>query len=104
MKVAGIISFYLFSHLLLDTFSQGCFLLHPFYGKLLNIAIGLGYESNSFSILCKITLEEGIQQIPKKMSIVSSEDIATIILIIIMFIVLIVNKHKDINIRKYINK
>jgi len=96
IKLSGIISYYLFSHILLDTFNHGVFILYPIYNKTLNIVSGISYENSNVSFIFNVFSDEKLVNRFFEMAMVSSENVATFILILIpMFFILI--KHKSLN-------
>ena len=99
IKVVGIITYYLFSHILLDVFNHGVFILYPIYNKTLNIVSGISYENSQISFIFNVFSDDKLVNRFFEMAIVSSENVATFILILIpMFFILI--KHKSLNTNK----
>lgn len=47
IKICGIMNFYLISHLVLDIFNGGIYLLYPFYSKALFLRIEIWFDNNN---------------------------------------------------------
>ena len=97
-EIAGIICFYLGSHLLLDIFDGGIFLLYPFYNKVFYSMIELIFKDG-------IIFNIGISSHIMDMRIVgepmiSSENVGVAVLLIIALLLSIVVKMKN-KISKY---
>jgi len=99
IKVSGIIAFYLASHIILDLFNQGIYLFYPLYNKVIYPMIGLSYNNNILSPIFNIIIQERISDVGIEMPIISSENTATIILVVVMLIISTI-KHKSINSKK----
>ncbi len=100
----GIIIFYIYSHVLLDTFNAGAYIFYPFYKKVVYLMIGLSYGTYTDYAITPI-FEIITNDVPSDkdfvMKIISQENIATFILITIMFIIVYI-KHKSLNSKKLI--
>lgn len=96
IKSGLIISYYIFSHILLDTFNSGTYILYPFYDKVLNIIIGFSYKTH-LVFVHKIEILNRFSSEDIRMAMISSIDIATLIIITIILIVVLIKKHKGLN-------
>lgn len=97
-KTWGISAYYLYSHAILDTFVQGVFLLYPFYNKVLNIFAGITFKNSTITPILQIEILDGLSSKLFDMAMISSENMATFVLIIIVVITVIIkNKHKSLN-------
>jgi len=99
IKVCGIVTYYLFSHILLDTFNHGVFILYPLYNKTLNVVSGISYENSNVSFIFNIFSDDRLVNRFFEMAMVSSENVATSILILIPVIIILI-KHKGLNINR----
>ena len=89
-EASGIICFYLGSHLLLDIFDGGIFLLYPFYNGIFYSVIELIFEEGmKFNIGISNDFIN-MSQIGEPM--ISSENFAVAILLLIVILISIINK------------
>jgi len=100
IKLSGIMAFYMISHVILDLFNSGVYLLYPFYNKVIYLMIGISYENSIITPIYKIIIQSGLSSEFIESPMISSENVATILLIIIMLIVVIIDKHKSIYTKK----
>lgn len=92
IEISGIISFYLISHIILDIFNGGVLLLYPFYNDVLFVRTDIQFGNNIFNY----GINDKIINIPKiGESIISSENIGTLILLLIIILVIIIKKFRD---------
>lgn len=92
IEISGIISFYLISHIILDIFNGGVFLLYPFYNDVLFVRTDIRFDDNIFNY----GINDKIVNIPKiGESIISSENTGTLILLMIIVLIVIIKKFKD---------
>lgn len=91
IKVSLVIAYYLLSHLILDTFYGGIHILYPFSDKILNIMAGIRYY-NHIEPIFLITWKNTVSPPLFDMAMVSSENVAEIILLAIIVVVVIWNK------------
>lgn len=91
-EISWIITFYLVSHLILDIFNGGIYLLYPFYDNVVFVRTEIFFDKIP---LFDIGISNDIVS-TKKMgeSIISSENIATTILLMIVTVVSIIKKYK----------
>lgn len=92
-EVAGIICFYLGSHLLLDIFDGGIFLLYPFYNKVFYSAIELVFNDG---IIFNVGISNRIvdmRTVGEPM--ISSENFGVAVLLMIVVLISIVMKMKN---------
>lgn len=92
-EASGIICFYLGSHLLLDIFDGGIFLLYPFYSKVFYSVIELTFNNG---IMFNVGISKGIinmKTIGEPM--ISSENVGVATLLIITLLISIIIKMKD---------
>lgn len=100
VKISGIISFYLLSHLILDIFNGGVFLLYPFYDGVLFSRTEIWFTNGDIIP----TLYYGIGEKIVSMSttrigepMISSENVGTAILLIIIVLLSIVRNRYECN-------
>lgn len=95
-EIFGIMSFYLISHIILDIFNGGVYLLHPFYENVFFARTEILF-GNGINYMLDYGINNNIINIAKLgEAIISSENIAVIILlIIIMSVIIIKNKIVD---------
>lgn len=92
IEISGIISFYLISHIILDIFNGGVFLLYPFYNDVLFVRTDIRFDDYIFNY----GISDKIINIPKiGESIISSENVGTLILLMIIVLIVIIKKFKD---------
>lgn len=101
IKLVCIMEFYILSHILLDLFNQGVYLFYPFYSKVIYFMVGVSYEDSIITPIYKLIIEDEISTEFFKMPMISSENTATILLIIIMLVIVMTNKHKTLNRRNF---
>jgi len=92
-ETSGIICFYLGSHLLLDIFDGGIFLLYPFYNSIFYCVIELLFNKG---IVLGIGISEtiiNIKTIGEPM--ISSENVGVAILLIITLLISVVIKREE---------
>jgi hypothetical protein len=97
-EVAGIICFYLGSHLILDIFDGGIFLLYPFYNKVFYSVIELIFNGG---IIFNVGISNHLldmRTVGEPM--ISSENVGVAVLLIIALLLSIVVKMKN-KISKY---
>jgi hypothetical protein len=93
-EVSGIICFYLGSHLLLDIFDGGIFLLYPFYNKVFYSVIELIFNNG---IIFNVGISENIINIKTiGEPMISSENVGVAVLLIIIVLISIIIQRKDI--------
>lgn len=86
-EIAGIISFYLMSHLMLDTFDGGIFLLFPVYSKVFFIQTDIWFSYSGIMT----TINYGINNnIIGKDPMISSENIAIMIILTISILLSVI--------------
>jgi hypothetical protein len=86
IKIAGIISFYLISHLVLDIFNGGIFLLYPFYDGVFFSRIDMWFSNSGVTTTLDYGISKNIMS-TKGEPMISSENIGTAILLIIFILV-----------------
>lgn len=84
IKISGIIGFYLISHVILDIFNGGVFLLYPFYDNVFFSRIEIWLHSGGISSIMYYGISDKIMPIGRGESIASSENIGTVILLTII--------------------
>lgn len=92
-EIFGIISFYLASHIILDIFNGGVFLLYPFYDNTFFIRAELDSGINtvlSYGMGNKIVSVSKLGE-----SIISSENVAVIILLVMIISITVFIHYKD---------
>ena len=95
-KIAGIIGFYLLSHLILDLFNGGISALYPLYDRIffINAEIISSFNINSISYILNYGIKgEFIDNVAKSgngYGIISSENFGIIVLLIIMILILFI--------------
>ncbi len=95
---AMVVAYYILSHIILDTFVQGVFVLYPFYHKVLNILVGITFKNNTASPIYQVEIVNELSSKSFDMAMVSSENVGTLVLIVIVLIAVIIkNKHKSLN-------
>ena len=94
IKLSAIMLFYMLSHIMLDLFNHGVYLFYPFYDKVIYLMIGISYYDSITTPICRLIIGDKLSTEIIFSPMVSSENIVTILLIIIMFIVTII-KHKS---------
>ena len=99
IKFSFIMGYYMISHMILDTFNNGVSLLYPVYDKFLYFVIGLTYEGDIKPIF-KFGIQSTMTTDYVKFPMISSENSATVLLLIIMFCILLISKHKSLNSNK----
>jgi hypothetical protein len=90
IKIACIASYFMFSHILLDTFNGGTYLFNPVYNECIIIMAGVSYLGSNITLIFKIIIDSTLSDQKFSEQMVSSENVATIILILIVVIVVIV--------------
>jgi len=63
--------------------------------------VGVSYEDSIITPIYKLIIEDEISTEFFKMPMISSENTATILLIIIMLVIVMTNKHKTLNRRNF---
>lgn len=81
-----IIGFYILSHLILDIFNGGIYLLYPFYQNVFFSSMQVFINENSISYIFDYGVHNRIMNIVGKESLVSSENMAVTILVIILLL------------------
>lgn len=92
-EISGIICFYLGSHLLLDIFDGGIFLLYPFYNRIFYSVIELIFSKG---IVLNVGISEtiiNIKTIGEPM--ISSENVGVAVLLIITLLISIIIKREE---------
>lgn len=87
-KDLGIICFYLASHLVLDLFSGGIFLLYPLYDNVFFIHAELWFYKNSFTPILDYGISSNIMNMGRGEPVISSENIGVGALLIISVVIL----------------
>lgn len=90
-------SFYIFSHIILDLFNQGVYIFYPFYNKVIYLIVGVSYNNDIILPIHKFIIETDLSTEFIERPMISAENIVTIILIIIMLVISMINKHKSLN-------
>lgn len=98
-KEALIIGFYLVSHLILDIFNGGIYLLYPFYDNVFFSRMEIWINKDSINYFFDYGIHDKIVNIKGKESLMSSENMGiTVLIIILLFIksslALVKNYHK----------
>ncbi len=93
-KIAGIISFYLVSHLILDLFDGGIFLLYPFYNSVFFAHAELLFTQNSLIPVLDYGISKHIMNMGKGEPAISSENIGVIALLIIFALISLLQKKR----------
>ncbi len=94
-QVPGIIFFYLASHLVLDFFDGGIFLLYPVYNNVFFAHVELGFSNNSFASVLDYGISRSIMNSGKGEPVISSENIGiALILAVFLLISVIADKLK----------
>lgn len=97
IKIYGIISFYLMSHLILDIFNGGIFLFYPLYDNVFFSRIEVWFNNGYMIYVLNYGISEKIVSMGIGEPMISSENIGTtILLIIIMLLSIITSKYKKI--------
>lgn len=91
IKISGIICFYLISHIILDVFNGGTYLLFPFYDKVFFAHTELLFRHNSTTPIMDYGISDKIVT-TKGEGIVSSENIGTLAILVIAILVSITRK------------
>jgi hypothetical protein len=92
-EASGIICFYLGSHLLLDIFDGGIFLLYPFYNNVFYSVIEFIFNNG---IIFNVGISKGIINIKTiGEPMISSENVGVAVLLIIALLISIIIKRKD---------
>lgn len=92
--ILGIICFYLTSHLVLDLFNGGIFLLYPLYNNVYFIHAELLYSENSFTPMLDYGISNKIMNMGRGEPVISSENIGITIVLIISTLILIMQNLK----------
>ncbi len=82
-----VIGFYIASHLILDIFNGGIYLLYPFYQDVFFSRVEVFINEHNISYIFDYGIHDKIANIRGKESLVSSENAAVIILIIVLLFV-----------------
>lgn len=102
-EIAGIIFFYLLSHLILDTFNGGTATLYPFYDGIyfINVEIISSFDINSIEYILNYGIKGDfvnyVSKAGKGYGIVSSENFGIIILVLIIILWSFIAKKRNIN-------
>ncbi len=83
----GIICFYLASHLLLDIFNGGIFLLYPVYDNVFFAHVELLFNSNHFTPVLDYGISKDIMNMGRGEPAISSENIGVTVLLIIFLVI-----------------
>lgn len=97
LKFSCVVAYYLASHIILDLFNSGVFLFYPIYQKVIYIMMGISWDHNQLIPIFEIIIQEKISGKGIFMPMISGENIATIVLIIIALISMLIYKHKSLN-------
>lgn len=91
-EISGIISFYIASHLILDMFNGGIFLLYPYYKNVFFVNIDIFFNNGDM-----LVYDYGISDkiIDKVDPMISSENFGVVLLTILMFITVFIDKYKQ---------
>ncbi len=96
IRFSFIMGYYMLSHIILDTFNNGVNIFYPVYNKFIFIVAGMTYNGHILPIL-----NAGIQSTMTtefvKFPMISSENSATLLLLLIMFVILFLSKQKSLN-------
>lgn len=98
-ETLSIISFYLISHIILDIFNGGTYLLYPFYNNVIYARADILYDYKGVTSIVDYGVSDEIVDMIKKESIMSSESAATMILLIIPSFLFAIREKK----RKFLN-
>lgn len=97
-EMFGIIFFYLASHLILDLFDGGIFMLYPVYNKVFFAQAELWFRNDSFIPLLNYGIAERIMNMGKGEPAISSENIGVAsLLIVFALIAFFRHLHKETN-------
>ncbi len=91
-EISGIISFYIASHLILDIFNGGIFLLYPYYKNVFFANIEILFNDSFIRLVYDYGISNNI--IDKVDPMISSENFGIIAMIIFMSIMVSMGKHK----------
>ncbi len=91
-KIAGIIGFYLVSHLILDMFDGGIFLLYPFYNSVFFAHAELLFTQNSLIPVLDYGISTHIMNMGKGEPAISSENIGVAALLAVLVLILAIWK------------
>lgn len=94
LKISGIISFYLISHLILDIFNGGIYILYPFYDNVIYIITGIWFYNSGIISIFDYGINEDIVKIRGGESIISSENVGIIILLLIITIIYLIYEYR----------
>ena len=92
-EIFGIVSFYLISHIILDVFNGGVFLLYPFYNN--DFFIRAELDSGINTILSYGISDQIVNVAKLGESIISSENVAVMILLVIIIFITIIKNVKE---------
>ena len=95
--IFGMIGFFLASHILLDLFNGGVFLLYPFYNKVLFIHAELRFDQYSFIPILEYGIRGTIMNMDKGEPVISSENIGVIVLLALIAVFAIQNRKEGDN-------
>lgn len=93
IKICGIISFYLMSHLVLDIFNGGIFLFYPLYDKVFFSRIEVWFHSGDMIPIIYYGISDKIISMGKGEPMISSENIGVAILLIIIVLSSVIINH-----------
>ena len=93
IKIYGIITFYLMSHLILDIFNGGIFLLYPLYDSVFFSRIEIWFHSGDIIPVIYYGISDKIVPMGKGEPMISSENIGVAILLIITVLVSVIINH-----------
>lgn len=92
-EMSGLICFYLGSHLILDIFDGGIYLLYPFYNKIIFVWIEILFSTNGPVPIVNYGMSNDIvNMIMKGEPIISSENIGITVLLAIVVLILTIRK------------
>jgi len=85
-EIPGIISFYLVSHIILDIFNGGVFLLYPFYGSVFFSRIEVWFNNGDMLPIIYYGISDTIMPVGRGESMISSENVGTAILLTVVIL------------------
>lgn len=95
IKISGMIFFYLISHLILDIFNGGIFLFYPFYDNVFFFRVELWFHNGDIVPALYYGISEKIMPTTRGEPMISSENIGTAILLIILTLFSIVRNRYE---------
>lgn len=89
-----IICFYYLTHLILDIFNGGIYILYPIYDKVIFVNMGIGLSFHNLTYLLDWGINNKIVNIGIGELMISSENIGTTIILIICLCIWIIKKQR----------